>query len=109
MAIEIYCIRGNGDKEKSGISDPLLSSESAAIERGKHEIDNQWYFVHSQTINVPFKKAFDSTMMMDDDIIEVSDALLGISGNRKIKDIVLSGDVSDVKLDLTLERFEEYL
>jgi len=109
MAIEIYCVRGDGDKEKAGVDDSLLSSEFAAVERGTYEINRQWYFVHSQTLKVPFKKASDSTMMMDDDIIAVSDSLLGISGNRKIKNIVLSGNVSDVSLSLTLEKFEEYL
>ena len=109
MAIEVYCVRGDGDKEKSSVSDALLSSEAAAVERGKFEINKQWYFVHSLSLNVPFKKASDSTMMMDDDIIAVSDSLLGISGNRKIKNIILSGDDSDVRLNLDLEKFEEYL
>ena len=109
MAIEVYCVRGAGDKEKGEVSDSLLSSDNAAVERGKFEIEKQWYFVHSQTLNVPFKKASDSTMMMDDDIVAVSDSLLGISGNRKIKNIIISGNASDVQLSLTLEKFEEYL
>ena len=109
MAIEIYCVRGNGDKEMAGIDSSLLSSTSAAVERGKYEIDKQWYFIHSQTLKVPFKKASDSTMIMDDDIIAVSDSLLGISGNRKVKDITISGNASEVSLSLNLEKFEEYL
>ena len=109
MAIEIYCVRGKGDKEKGSINDSLLSSNFAAVERGTYEINRQWYFVHAQTLSVPFKKASDSTMMMDDDIIAISDSVLGISGNRKIKNIVLSGDASDVRLSLNLEKFEEYL
>ena len=109
MAIEIYCVRGAGDKEKGEVSDSLLSSENAAGERGKFEIDKQWYFIHSQTLSVPFKKANDSTMMMDGDLVEISDSLLGISGNRRIKSLNLSGNASDVKLSLNLEKFEEYL
>jgi hypothetical protein len=109
MAIEIYCIRGSGDKEKSPVSDSLLSSENAAVERGKYEINKQWYFIHSQVLKVPFKKANDSTMIMDDDIVSISDSKLGISGNRKVKDITISGNVSEVKMSLNLEKFEEYL
>ena len=109
MAIEIYCTRGNGDKEMGGVNSSFLSSNAAAVERGTYEINQQWYFVQSQTLSVPFKKASDSTMMMDDDIIVISDSLLGISGKRKIKSIVLSGNASDVNLSLDLEKFEEYL
>jgi len=109
MAIEIYCIRGSGNKEKQGITDPLLSTEASAVERGKYEINRQWYFISSQILRVPFKKASDSTMMMDDDIVTISDSILGISGNRKIKQITLYGDVSNVEMSLNLEKFEEYL
>jgi len=109
MAIEVYCIRGSGDKEMGSVEDSLLSSDAAAVDRGTYEINKQWYFVPSQILSVPFKKASDSTMMMDDDIVVISDSLLGISGKRKIKNIVLSGNASDVNLSLALEKFEEYL
>jgi len=109
MSIEVYCIRGAGDKEKASVSDQLLSSDLSAVERGRYEIDRQWYLIHSQNLSVPFKKASDSTMLMDDDIVTVSDSILGISGKRKVKNIVISGSASELKMAINLEKFEEYL
>jgi hypothetical protein len=109
MSIEVYCIRGAGDKDKGSVSDPLLYSQNDAVERGRYEINKQWYFVHSTVLSVPFKKALDSTMLMDDDIVMVSDSILGISGKRKVKNITITGSASELKMNLELEKFEEYL
>ena len=107
--IRVYCVRGNADKEMGEVSDQLLSSTDAAVKRGTYEINKQWYLVHSQSITAPLKKTTDSTAIMDGDIVEVSDSLLGIYGKRKISRLTLSGNKSDVSLSLTLEKFEDFI
>ena len=83
MAIEVYCERGAGDKEMSEVKDQLLTTKFAAVKRGTYEINKQWYFIHSQSIQAPYKKTTDSTSIFDDDIVEISDRVSGISGLRK--------------------------
>ena len=107
--IEVYCVRGNGDKEMNEVEDSLLTSVSDAVIRGKYEIDKQWYLVHSQSLEVSFKKSNDLTSILDNDLIHVSDVDLGISGNRRISKITISGNVSDVIMSIDSETFEEYL
>ena len=106
-SIEVYCIKGAGNKEMPSINDELLSSEFSAVERGSYEINRQWYYTKGQTLNVPFKKANDSTMMMDGDIVTISDSYLGITGNRKVKGITLSGTASSVDMVVNIQKFDE--
>lgn len=105
--IEVYCIRGNGDKEMGDVSDQLLSSTQAAIKRGTYEINKQYFLVHQQSLDVPLKQTTDSTAIMDGDIITISDKYLGISGNRKVRGITLSGTSYEVRMVLEIESFEE--
>jgi len=107
--IEIICIRGAGDKEMETVKDNLLTSEEMAIRRGTYEIERQWYLVHNQTIQVPFKFSDSLAFLEDDDIIEISDALFGISGTRKIKKISISGNTSDVSMQLDISKYVEFL
>jgi hypothetical protein len=107
--IEVYCVRGNGDKEMPEIEDKFLISVSDAVIRGKYEIDKQWYLVHSQTLDIPFKKSNDSTAILDNDLIHVSDGELGISGKRRISKITISGNVSDVRMVVDSLTFEDYI
>jgi len=107
--IEIYCVRGNADKEMNEIEDRFLTSVSDAVIRGKYEIDKQWFLVHSQSLNVPFKKTTDSTALLDNDLIHVSDGELGISGNRRVSKIIISGTASDVKMVVDSLTFEDYI
>lgn len=105
--IAIYCVRGNGDKEMNEIEDSKISSDFVAVKRGKYEIDKQWFFVQSQTLNVPFKKTTDSTAIMDDDIVEISDFYLGISGKRKVSGMVISGNKEDLSLSLETVNYKD--
>lgn len=107
--IEVYCVRGAGDKEMAEVQDQLLTSTAEAVRRGKYEIDKQWYFVQSQSIEVPFKKRGDHTAIMDDDVISVFDGVLGISGPKRISSLVISGTPSDVSMSITTSNFEDYL
>ena len=107
--IRIYCEKGDGDKEMDEVSDSLLSSEAAAVRRGSYELNSQWYLVHSQSLSVPFKKTTDSTALMDGDIVEISERTLGISGERKVSKMIISGTNDDVSLSLTLQKFEEFI
>lgn len=107
--IQVYCERGNGDKEMPEIQDNFLTSISDAIIRGKYEIDKQWYLVHNQTIQVPYKKTTDSTAILDNDLIFVSDRDLGISEKKRISKIVISGNASEVSMELETKSFEDYL
>ena len=106
-SVEVYCIKGTGDKQISPIIDELLSSEFAAVERGTYEINRQWYYAKGQTLSIPFKKANDSTMMMDGDIVSISDSYLGISGNRKVQSVTLSGTASSVDMVVNVQKFDE--
>ena len=107
--IEVYCVRGNADKEMPEIEDNFLTSLADAVIRGKYEIDKQWYLVHQQSLEVPFKKSSDSTAILDNDLVHVSDGELGISGKRRISRVTLSGNVSDVKMVLDTSTFEDYI
>ena len=107
--IEIKCVRGAGDKEMSTIEDPLIISDVMAVVRGTYEIDKQWYLVHSQTIEVPHKEKNEGGALMTGDIIEMSDARFGITGNRFVQKITISGTHSDVVDKLDLLKFEEFV
>ena len=107
--IEIKCVRGAGDKELNTIEDSLIISDLMAVSRGKYEIDKQWYLTHQQTIEVPHKKTDGGNALMDGDIIEVSDARFGIVGNRLVQKITILGTPSEVKNNVSLVKFEEFV
>jgi len=107
--IEVICIRGNGDKEMDQIDDPLINTEFMATKRGKYEIDKQWYLTHFQNIEVPFKKSDSGDPLMDDDIITVSDAYFGITGERRIGKIDIVGTPSEITMRLEIAKFEEFV
>jgi len=107
--IEIICVKGAGDKEMDTIKDNLLTSEEMAIRRGTYEIYKQWYLVHNQTIQTPFKFSDSGYFLEDDDIVEISDALFGISGNRKINKVSISGNTSDVSMQLDISKYVEFI
>ena len=109
MAIEVICIRGAGDKEMGEIEDSLINTDFMAVKRGTYEIDKQWYLVHSLELDVPLKKTIAGQALMDDDIAQVSNSILGLSGKRRIKTISLSGNSEDVSCQLNLENFEEFI
>jgi len=107
--IEVICIRGNGDKEMDPVDDPLISTEFMATKRGKYEIDKQWYLGHFQSIEVPFKKSGSGSQVMDDDIITVSDAYFGITGERKVNKVEIVGTPSDITMRLEIAKYEEFV
>ena len=107
--IEIICIRGNGDKEMDSIDDPLINTEFMATKRGKYEIDRQWFLTHFQSIEVPFKKNESGDRLLDNDIITVSDAYFGITGNRRINKIDIVGTPSDLTMKLEIAKYEEFI
>ena len=106
--IEIYCKRGAGDKEMSPIDEPLISSEPMAVKRGKYEIERQWYLITSQRIRVPHKSN-GSDPIQDNDIVSISSGVLGISGNRLVRKVTISGTPSDVVDNIEIANFEEFL
>ena len=107
--IEVFCVRGEGDKEMSEIEDKMLMSHADAVIRGKYEIDKQWYLVQNQALGVPFKKTTDSTSIMDGDLVSVSDGILGLSGNKKVMSVTISGTAKGLEMSLSTANFEEYL
>lgn len=107
--IEIFCIRGNGDKEMDSVSDSMINTELMATNRGKYEIDKQWFLAHLQNIEVPFKKSGSGNQLMDDDIITVSDGYFGITGERKINKVEISGTPSEVIMKLEIAKYEEFV
>jgi hypothetical protein len=107
--IEVFCIRGEGDKEMQEVEDKMLVTPSDAVIRGKYEIDKQWYLIHNQSLGVPFKKTTDSTSIMDGDLVSVSDGVLGLSGNKKVMSVTISGTAKSLEMSLSTASFEEYL
>ena len=107
--IKLYCERGDGDKEMNEMSSDFITSDLVAVKRGTYEIDKQYYLVYEQSIQIPWKKTFDSMPLMPDDIVEISDSLLGIDGRRKISNVTISGNKSDISISLELEKYEEYI
>ena len=106
--IEIRCFREAGDKEMDTIEDSLIISDVMAVKRGTYEIDRQWYLTHIQNIEVPHKKTDNSVALMDGDIVEISDAKFGITGNRLVRKISISGSPDSVVNKLEIVNFEEY-
>jgi len=107
--IEVYCIRGLGDKELNPVEDDLIITDLMATKRGKNEIDRQWYLQHIQNLEVPFKKTDGGEAIMDDDIVEMSDPFFGLSGVRKVNKVVISGTSSKLTMNLELVKFEEFI
>ncbi len=107
--ISIICVRGARDKEANPISDEMLISDDMAIRRGTYEIDKQWYIVKNQTINTPYKTNGSGAELKDDDIIEISDVFSGITGNRIIHKITLSGTPSKVDMQISMAKYEEFI
>jgi len=99
--IEVYCIRGAGNREMGEVSDPLLRTEFDAVLRGTYEINKQWFYEYIQSLSVLYKKANDVDSIIDGDIVFVSDSLLGISENKKVKSIILSGTSSEINMEIT--------
>jgi len=107
--IEIICFRGLGDKEMNSIEDSLISSEAMAIRRGTYAIDSQWYLVHNNSIEVPHKKTDSDEALMDGDLIEISDSNFGISGNKLVKRITISGSITEIIDRIEIASFEELI
>lgn len=107
--IEIICIRGNGNKEMDPVDDSLINTDFMATKRGKYEIDKQWFLTHFQNIETPFKNNGSGDQLMDDDIITVSDAYFGITGERKINKVEIIGSASDITMRLEIAKYEEFV
>jgi len=107
--IEIICRRGAGDKEMDSVDDPLINTNAMAVKRGTYEIDRQWFLIHDQTIEVPHKKRDAGTALMDNDIVELEDLLIGLTGKRKIKSLVISGSPSRVIATITVAKYREFV
>jgi hypothetical protein len=105
--IEVKCYRGSGDKEMDSIEDPLIISDAMAVIRGTYEIDNQYFFVHEQSIEVPHKKTDNSEALMDGDLIDISDKNFGVSGNRLVKKISIIITPDNIFNRIDLVKFEE--
>lgn len=58
-SVIVRCIRGLGDKEAQPISDPLITSESCAVRRGKRFLDDPsqggYYLSRQNSIRVPHR------------------------------------------------------
>jgi len=107
--IEVICIRGNGDKEMDPVDDPLINTELMATKRGKYEIDRQWFLTHFQSIEVPFKKSGSGDQLVDNDIVTISDAYFGITGERKINKAEIIGTPSEITMRLEIAKYEEFV
>jgi len=107
--ISVTCVRGAGDKEASPISDEMIISDEMAIRRGTYEINKQWYLEKIQTISTPYKTNGSGGELKNDDIIEISDVLNGISGSKVIRKISLSGTPSKVNMSITIAKHEDFI
>ena len=100
--MEIIVIRPPGDVQGKDIIDPLLATESAGIERGRVELDAQGTIKEIVNLQIVYR-----TNLKTGQLVEVHDALQGISWKAKIT--AISHKISKITdpsifTELTLER-----
>lgn len=77
--IDVICIRAEGDREASDISDSLIPSDFIAIQRGTNFLNEEWYKRKRRTIRVPYKDSINIKA-----IASVYESKLNIVGNHII-------------------------
>jgi len=98
--IDIIVVRGEGDKRGPDIADPMLSEISVATERGRVEIDASTP-ARSVQVSANFRPGIKAGQL-----IEVLDALQGVSWRGKIT--AVDNAIEGVRLStrLTVQRIE---
>lgn len=80
--MNIVVIRDNGDKEGPAISDNLLTTNAAGIERGRVEIDSQYYDklnVSSKVTNFSYQNNGSFVKVSSPNLLSEIGMLTGIS------------------------------
>lgn len=96
---DIVVIRGLGDREGEDIVEALLSEDSAALSRGRAELDQQATAKVERTIEIPYETGVEMGQL-----VEVADSLSGAVYRGKVIDIksTLQGDPPSAMMHLTL-------
>jgi hypothetical protein len=81
MSIDIFVIRGAGDKRGPDVEDALLCSIDAAVERGRFECDNNSGL---QPIDISCVLNMSLTV---GDLVRIEDSLYGVSWAGKITSV----------------------
>lgn len=109
MAITVKCIRSDGDREASSISDSLIVTENMAKQRGKRFLDDPsqggYYLVKKRTLKVPHKGAG----VVPGTWITVSDSHLGLRNQRlKVKSYTINITRKSVWATIETEQYETF-
>lgn len=96
--IDIFVMRGAGDKRGEDITSPLLTSLAAALQRGQVEIDS---YAPSRTVQISAKFR---TGLKTGQIVRVLDSLQGAVWNGKIVSIDNGVSGPSLTTNLTVQR-----
>ena len=66
-------------------------------------------YTYSKILEVPHKKTDSDEALMDGDLIEISDSNFGISGNKLVKRITISGSITEIIDRIEIASFEELI
>ena len=109
MAIIVKCTRGTGDVEGPSINDALITSEGAAVLRGKRWLDDPsqgaYYLVKKRSLQVPHK----GSHILPGTWITVTDGKLGLSAQKlKVKSYTISITPTGVWANIETEQYQEF-
>ncbi len=96
--IDIIVQRGLGDRPGSDTSDPLLSTVPAAVARGTYEIDA------ATSVYLVSQRSEYRTGVVQGQLVEVHDALQGISWRGRVVGITHASRGATLWTDLEIER-----
>jgi len=103
MAVDIIVQRGAGDRPGEDILDPLISTVSVALQRGRNELDRQ------ATLKVParYTTSFRGGRRLGD-FIEVEDSLEGQFIRGKVIGVRTTITQTSAKTELTIEKVSDF-
>ena len=96
--IDVTVVRFTGDKPGEDIIDPLLSTEAAAIARGRAELNKRSLSEQRRIYDVDFR-----TGIRKGQVVEVFDEAAGKLVRGKISEIQIAGRYSDSPGNLDTE------
>ncbi|OQY25705.1 MAG: hypothetical protein B6244_14795 [Candidatus Cloacimonetes bacterium 4572_55] len=109
MAITVRCIKGTGNKEAPSISDALITSEGAAVSRGKRWLDDPSKGAYYLTKKRSLKFLHKGSHVIPRSWISVSDSHFGLKDKLlKIKSYGISITPTSVWATAETESYEEF-
>jgi len=109
MSIIVKCIKAAGNIEGPSVSDSMITSDGAAVSRGKRWLDDPskgaYYLTKKRSLKVPHK----GEHVIPRSWISVSDSHLGLKDTRlKVKSCGISITPKGVWATMDTESYEEF-